>query len=404
MTDVASGAVPSGQRGERVGAEWRKIARRLGRVRIFENPSDAAVAWSELEAVAPASVYQTQRWLMPWIETIGRRIDVSPMIVVAYGANDAPVALFPFGVAERRGMRVVTFLGGCDSNSNLGLIHPQTRLDKSDIMSLLRAISKHAPQQPDAFVLTNQPMTWEGVQNPFASLRHQCSPSEGHSATLLPGVENFIKRQLSADARKKLRKKWKKLSEIGPITHIVASNPDEVAHILDTFFLQKLERFRQKSISSEFEEPATRDFFLRACLDGISTGNPAIELHALKAGDRVVAVYAGTPHRGRFHAMINSFDLDDEIARTSPGDLLLMSMMQMMCDRNYTSFDLGIGEARYKSSWCDQSEPMFDTLVGVTLKGRVYALASSSWLRFKRNIKQNRWAWATVRKLRGQFG
>lgn len=74
---------------------------------------------------------------------------------------------------------------------------------------------------------------------------------------------------------------------------------------------------------------------MRACLDGLTAGNPAIELHALVTGNRIVAVYAGATHRGRFHAMINSFDPAPEIARTSPGDLL-MSMMQTIGDRGFS--------------------------------------------------------------------
>ena len=326
------------------------------------------------------------------------------MFVVAYGTNGSPVALFPFGVINRRGVRLVNFLGGCDSNASLGLIRREVRLDRGDVVSLLRGTAKQARLKPDAFVLTNQPMSWEDVANPFALLRHQGSPSECHSATLNADSEQFVNSRLSADARKKLRKKRKKLAEIGPISHIVASNREEVTRIVDAFFAQKLERFRQKHIASEFEAPETRQFILRACLDGIATGEPAIELHALTAGERIVAVYAGTPHRGRFHAMVNSFDLNAEIARTSPGDLLLMSIMQKMCDRNYEIFDLGIGEARYKSSWCDRSEPLFDTLYAVTLKGHAYVQMASAWLRFKRSVKQNEWAWKTVQKVRERLG
>jgi CelD/BcsL family acetyltransferase involved in cellulose biosynthesis len=400
MTDQAS-VLPADRRfGESAGVDRREAARSLGRIEVYENPADASLAWAELEAIAPASAYQTRKWLVPWIETVGRQSGVCPMIVVAHGTNGSPVALFPFGIVHHGSVRLVNFLGGRDSNTNLGLIRPDTQLNKSDIVSLLRAAAHKARMKPDAFVLSNQPKSWEGVLNPLALLQHQRSPSECHSATLNPNGENFVDERLSADACKKLRKKRKRLSELGPVSHIVARTPDDVARIIDAFFAQKLERFRQKNISSDFEAPETRQFLLRACLDGVASDNPAIELHALAAGDRIVAVYAGAPHRGRFHAMINSFDVDPEVARTSPGDLLLMSMMQTMCDRNYEAFDLGIGEARYKSSWCDQSEPLLDTLYGVTLKGHAYVLCESARLRLKGYIKQNEWAWKTVQKLR----
>jgi CelD/BcsL family acetyltransferase involved in cellulose biosynthesis len=400
MTDQPS--VFRAERGfdEDAGVYRREAARNLSRVEVYENPGDALLAWTELEAIAPASAYQTRKWLMPWIESIGRPRGICPMIVVAHGTNDSPVALFPFGIVQQGSVRLANFLGGRDSNLNLGLIRPDTHLDKSGTAWLLRAATLKARLKPDAFILSNQPRSWGGVPNPLVLLHHQRSPSECHSATLYPNGANFVDERLSADTRKKLRKKRNKLSELGPVSHIVASNSDDVARIIDAFFAQKLERFRQKNILSDFEAPETRQFLLRSCLDGLASGDPAIELHALVTGDRIVAVYAGTLHRGRFHAMINSFDPDPEVARTSPGDLLLMSMMQMMCDRGCRIFDLGIGEARYKSVWCDQSEPLLDTLYGITLKGQAYVLRESARLRLKRYVKQNEWALKAVQKLR----
>jgi CelD/BcsL family acetyltransferase involved in cellulose biosynthesis len=77
-----------------------------------------------------------------------------------------------------------------------------------------------------------------------------------------------------------------------------------------------------------------------------------------------------------------------------------MSMMQSMCDRGYKHFDLGIGEARYKSAWCDQSKPLLDVLYGVTPRGHAYVLAESARLRLKRYVKQHAWAWGAFEKLR----
>ena len=108
-----------------------------------------------------------------------------PLIVVAHDANDEPVALFPFGIVQQGGVRLVNFLGGRDSNSNLGLIRPGTQFSRSNLVALLHTAARKARLAPDAFVLSNQPASWEGVANPFALLPHQRSPSECHSATLI---------------------------------------------------------------------------------------------------------------------------------------------------------------------------------------------------------------------------
>lgn len=377
--------------------------RNLARVAVYENMADAQSAWSELEAIAPATAYQTYRWLASWIETVGRAKGICPTIVVCYGADDRPVALFPFGIVQQGKVRLATFLGGRDSNLNLGLIRPHVQFERSDVETLLHSAAGKARLKPDAFVLVNQPRNWDGVANPLAQLPHQRSPSECYSATLGANGADFVNERLSGEARRKLFSKRKRLSEMGAVAHIVAKTPDDVARIVDAFFAQKLERFRQKNVSSDFDAPESRQFLMRACLEDLAGGTPTIELHALVSGNRIVAVYAGTPHRDRFFAMINSFDLDPDIARTSPADLLLMSMMQTMCGCGYKAFNLGIGEARYKSTWCDRAEPLIHVLYGITLKGHAYVLAESAWLKMKRYVKQNDWAWNTVQKLRQQL-
>jgi len=115
---------------ETASVERREAASRFGRIEVYEDPADAAAVWTELEAspqprlsdASMALALARHHWAINC---------VCPMIVVAYGTNHSPVALFSFGLFARR-VRLVNFLGGCDSNSNLGL-PAGTQLDKSDI-------------------------------------------------------------------------------------------------------------------------------------------------------------------------------------------------------------------------------------------------------------------------------
>ena len=209
----------------------------------------------------------------------------------------------------------------------------------------------------------------------------------------------FVKAHLSKDAAKKLRKKRQKLESMGAVAHVVARDETTARRILDAFFEQKLARFREKNIESVFETAEARAFMDSAALAGLEDGAPALELQALTLDDRTIATYGGGVHRGRLHLMVNSFDGDIEIARCSPGDLLLQSIIEAGCAAGLTSFDLGIGEARYKDSWCDESVAMFDSIMPVSAKGRIYAHFESLRLNAKRWVKQSDWAWPLLLRL-----
>jgi CelD/BcsL family acetyltransferase involved in cellulose biosynthesis len=375
--------------------------RTLGRVDVHQTCDGALPAWSELEKICPGSAYQTRGWLRAWMDTIGRACDAQPMLIVAHNRDRLPVAFLPFATISHDRLRIAGFLGGRDSNANLGLFRPGVRFSEGDLQSLFRAAAVKIRPRPDAFVLANQPEQWEGVDNPLAQLPRQPSPSFCHATTLSADFAAYVAGKLSTDSRKKLAKKRKRLEkDLGTVRHLVASDAEQAQTLLDAFFAQKLARFEQLGIESEFEHPSARAFLEQASFAGLETGEPPIELHGLIAGERIVATYGGSRHRQRFHAMFNSFDMAEDAARCSPGDLLLVSMLEQMSAQGVESFDLGVGEARYKQAWCERAEPLFDTIVPISAKGRAFALAEAARLRVKRHIKQNPYLWSLAQRLR----
>ncbi len=369
-------------------------------VEVFTYTAPALEFWALLEECASMPVYQTRRFAVPWLDTMGQAAGMTPMIVLIRDAYGNPAALFPFGVKDLGGIRRVEFLGGTDSNSNFGLMRPDVRFTGGQISALLHKAAMDSGLAPDAYILSNQPEYWDGLANPLATLPKQPSPSQCHSAELMLDSEAFQKKHLSSEARRKLRSKRRKLEEKGPVSLITARNREEAERLLEAFFAQKLQRFDEKNIKSGFDSLAARRFFERCCVSRIGQRDASVELHGLLAGDRIVATYGGGLHRGRFHGMINSFDPDPEIARYSPGDLLLGLLMEAKCRQGLHIFDLGIGEGRYKSTWCDHAEPLFDSFMPLTLKGRVFVWADAARRRLKRSIKQNVWAWNFAQHVR----
>ena len=389
-----------------LGREKRRTrtVRSLGRVEIIGDPNKARDLWAEMEAICPNSIYQTRRWALAWLDTVGAACDAFPMLVAAYARTGEPVAFLPLGVVAHERIRIAGFLGGRDSNANFGLFRPGVRWTRGDIESIFRAAALKAARRPDVFALSHQPHEWEGAPNPLLELPHQPSASAGHSTLLArdgkSDGKSFACAKLSPTTRKKLDRKWRRLESLaGPLTYRKAERPDDAAHFLDAFFRQKLARFKQQGIESDLDHPAARAFLERAALGG-GRRRPAIELHALAAGDRIFAVYGGALHRSRFHAMFNSFELAEEVAKSSPGDLLLRAMIETMCADGVECFDLGVGEARYKDAWCENIEPLFETIIPVTAKGRAFAMAESTRLRLKRQVKQSPWLWSLAQRLR----
>jgi CelD/BcsL family acetyltransferase involved in cellulose biosynthesis len=79
---------------------------------------------------------------------------------------------------------------------------------------------------------------------------------------------------------------------------------------------------------------------------------------------------------------------------------LTVNLVRGCCARGLDTFDLGIGEAHYKSLFCGDAEPLFDSYLPLSAGGRLLAFAFATAAAAKRAIKQRAALWSLVRAAR----
>src|SRR4029077_904096 len=100
-----------------------------------------------------------------------------------------------------------------------------------------------------------------------------------------------------------------------------------------------------------FAVPGVRRFIEAAATEPVDGSEPLIELYALSVDDIIVATMGGIVGNGRFCAMFNSI-IQGRFAVESPGKQLIVKLVRSCCERGLVTFDLGVGEARYKNLLC----------------------------------------------------
>jgi CelD/BcsL family acetyltransferase involved in cellulose biosynthesis len=368
---------------------------RIARVEIFDDMAAAEPHWRALErAETLATPYQNYDFLNFWQRHAGVASEMQPAIVIGFNAAGAPLFLFPFGRRLLGGLRLVEFLGGSHANFNMALWRRDAaaNIDTEDLRSVLQVIGGRA----DIVKLINQPLTWAGTTNPFALLPHQRSANFGFSGALVPDFEALFQARANSDARKKMRKKQRTLAGYGEVRFERARGSHDVRHALDAFFKQKRARMRSLGIPDVFMTPGVRRFIEAAATEQISDHAPPIELYTLSVNDIIVATMGGIVGSGRFCAMFNSI-AQGRYAIESPGEQLIVNLVRNCCERGLGTFDLGIGEAHYKTLFCGDAEPLFDSYLPLTAAGRLPAFAFAVTARIKRAIKQSALLWSLVR-------
>ena len=369
-------------------------ARPFARCEVHTTIEDARAPWAELEACAIAPPYQGFAFLNAWRGTVGRACGVTPFIVVGRDAAGTVNALLPFGVTRVGPLAIASFLGGKDANFNMGLYRPGVAADGPALRDLLRRAAAMGAPRIAGFHCLNQPVAWEGVANPMAALGGRPSPSAGHKTA--PGLDFpvWLNAHYSREAHKKLRKKTQRLDALGPLKHRIARDSASTRGILAAFAAQKDARMRELGLGRRWN----RDLYLAFLAEAAEAGS--LELHALSCGERIVAVFGGLARGDRLCGMFISHDGDPQIARCSPGELLLNEIIRDLTERRFATFDLGVGEARYKTHCCEAEEPLFDTFVATRLSGHVMGATLLASLRVKRFVKQTPAVWRLVERMR----
>jgi CelD/BcsL family acetyltransferase involved in cellulose biosynthesis len=368
--------------------------------RIHESVEAAGRDWDQLEARGVHTPYQRRAWSGAYLAHVGTAEGAKPAIATIHDADGAPLALFPFCVTHAGPARILRFVGGKHANFSMGLFAPDAGrlLDAPALTGLFKAV--HAATGAQTAILQNQPREWQGFANPLAVLPCHDSPEPAYKFRFTDDVASMLEAKLSPDARRKMKRKERRLAELGTIIIKRAETPAELQRVLDAFFRQKAERFAILGQPDVFAEPGVAAFIAEATHQGLEQGSPAIEMYYTAAGERIVATYGAAISPERFCGMFTSFDSAEDVFRWSPGDLMLHHLIGLMSARGLKVFDLGVGEAHYKGGYCDEYEPLFDTVMPLSVAGRALSLAYGAAAAAKHRIKASPRALSLVNRLR----
>ncbi|MBI5129671.1 MAG: GNAT family N-acetyltransferase [Rhodopseudomonas palustris] len=373
---------------------------RIARVEIFHDMAAAETVWRTLEQPEQFSTpYQRFDFLNAWQRHVGAAEGLEPFIVVASDAEQRPLLLLPLGLRQRFGVRVASFLGDKHPTFNMPLWRRDVAqtADASDLAALIAGL-RARPDGADVLALCQQPLRWRDLANPMAQLPHQ--PSVNDCPVLVVDPAAPPTDRVSTSFRRRLRAKEKKLQALPGYRYGRVESDADIARVLDAFFRIKPVRMAAQKLPNVFADPGVESFVREACLTELAGGGRAIDIHALQSDDEMIAMFAGVADGHRYSMMFNTYTLS-EASRSSPGLILMRSIIDYYAERGYRRLDLGIGSDEYKKMFCKDLEPIFDSFVALSPRGRIAATAMASLGRAKRLVKQTPALMQFAQRLRG---
>jgi CelD/BcsL family acetyltransferase involved in cellulose biosynthesis len=380
-------------------APARSRLSRIASVEIAHDLGQVETIWRSLQNPHQLSTpYQQFDFLEAWQVQVGARENLLPFIVIAYDAERRPLLLLPLVLTHSHGVRTARFMGGKHTNFNMALWDADFAAAATavDLDALISAIRRQAGA--DVLALCRQPARWRDLPNPLAQLPSQPSANDCPVLTMPPGAASTA--LISNSFRRRLKSKERKLQKLPGFRYHMATTEPEIKRLLDWFFAVKPLRMAEHRLPNVFAEPGIEEFIRRTCMVPRADGGHVIDLHALECDEEIIAIFAGVADGYRFSMMFNTYTMSGN-SRYSPGLILVRNIVDHYAGGGYRQLDLGIGSDDYKRFFCKSDEPIFDSFIPLSLRGKIAALAMSGSNRAKYLVKHNQALFHGAKTLRG---
>ncbi len=351
--------------------------------------------WRRLERIAVGSPFQRFDFFAAWHRHLGAG---SAPLVILVRHRGTVAGVVPLVTRRAGPFSTAAFAGGSHANFNTGLFDPAL-LDEhaGEIAPAVRAAAASAGV--DVLRLAFQPPEIAGRANPLVEGRSRPGALSCYATDLTDGFDAVLARHSGKRKRSRIRTAAKVFAEVGGYEVRPVADVEEGRRALATFLRQKAARLAAQGLPDVFAVPGTAAFFDDLVARHFAAGGDLFEAFILVHGEGVGATGFCMPFAGTQFLLMSSFEAD-RFARSTPGEVALFHMIDDAARRGIAAFDFGVGDARYKRSWCDRETRLMETVIPLSAAGAALALALGAGSRLRDMVRSNPALYRIAQRLR----
>lgn len=304
-------------------------------LRGFDDPSFGPVEWNRLSATGQSDVvFMTWSWQSAWWDVFGR----GRLLLIAVERDGEVAALAP--LFSEAGMVYFVGAGGSDYLDFVGDISDEHVLDallveaRGHVADFIGFVFHHVPDTSTTGRRLEQAAGRLGLR--IFDEGSQPSPA------LEIGSDGMV--AVEAAKKKSLVRHEKLFTRVAPLSVEHLSDGDAILPHLDEFFAQHLARWAGTSSPSLFNEERQRRFYREVARRAGQSG--WLRFTRIGWQGRAIAFHFGFRHRGIFLWYKPSFAI--ELAKQSPGEVLLRHLLLASAAEGTHTFDFGLGDEAFK--------------------------------------------------------
>lgn len=363
------------------------------KIKVFWSLEDAAQPWHDLERTGAAFLFQSFDWLSHWYRIVPDKSALQVCIVLLEDPSGHSLMLLPLGIEKGRHISRLVWLGMPTADYMAPILAKDfsSRFKVGDFEHTWTRIIEKLPRF-DVVHLERQPEVILDQQNPFITLNCEKGSYSAHHTELVGDWDSYYHGKIGAKSRSTTRRKMRRLEERGKLEFLMASEDEEVDRIMPELVRQKTSDLREQGHDPVLGSEEILDFYREIAKTFRKDGRAVISV--FRVGTRTAAANFSVIYGGRFYYLIPWFEKGD-LARYSPGNILLEYLIRFSFKTDVRVFDFTIGDEAYKSRWCEKTIKLYNCLEGRSAKGVAYVLVRRNSVRARRALRK----WDALRRL-----
>ncbi len=356
----------------------------------IDNPRQLAPyadAWDKLLAANTGSstIFLTQEWILNWWKFFsnGKKLSIlmlfdgprlagmAPLVIIEKSSIISPFSIIRFigtGVADHLDFCIDSELHYEGMSRIFEFIMNDLSWDALDLHDIPDD-SRNVPVIKE--LLERHGLTHsiqESIVCPFLSIN-------GHA------WDSFYAARRSKSTRQDLRRRHRRLSEMGSVAFCRHEEPEDVERIFPQLFSVYDKRWENKNLSISFTGRLESLFYRGVAADLARLGK--LHLLTMELDGRVIAFTLSVFQGSQFTWLITAYN--PEFDKYFPGELILAQLLEeIIRSGRFNEFDFTRGDEPYKFKWTDDKRLNLRILAGNRgLSGKIpfYSLLSYSALR-----------------------
>ena len=364
----------------------------------YEAMEDVAGLWADLQRDCVGTPFQTYSWVKAVVaadcpnEGIGGTSCFRPLFVVGF-IEDKPVVVLPLAIRYAMTGKLLTWLGDRISDYHGPMVDRAYAPQLPDnLIEAITSLIHSAIPQIDAVHLTRLPSCGPDIaksSRPDASVL--AAEYSSHTLALRKDWKGLYAALRSSKSRQRLRSKYRAFKASGRVSFRRVRGKEEcltAARLILDWKSAQVEEAGRRSPFGTHDAPSAARRAIETALSGAR--DTSLRVYGLFRDDELVAGMLAFVSGRVFYYYVSAYSPQLD-SRFSAGIQLLTKTIELAARAGCETYDLLIGDEKYKNDWSDTDVALYNYTRPFSLRGRLICTLLHARFSLKKRIMHTPW-------------